>query len=100
MECVIVEPVSRGWAVRTGVCENLMLFRAGGAAERAAHRVAFALATAGEPVELEMRLRDGSAAARYICLPPAGRDHHPLFVRLPGLARTRPRPVEDTAAVA
>lgn len=98
MECVIVEPVAHGWAVRTGACENLMVFRAGGAAERAARKMALALATAGEPVELQVRLRDGSTAARYVCLPSVGREPRPLFIGLPGSAKARTHAAEDATA--
>ena len=69
MLCVNVAPVSDGWAVTCDAVENLMLFRSGAQAEDAARRLAQALAEAGEWVEIEVRMRDGARAARFICTP-------------------------------
>lgn len=69
MLCVKVAPVSDGWAVTCGAVENLMLFRSGAQAEDAARRLAQALAEAGEWAEIEVRMRDGARAARFICTP-------------------------------
>lgn len=80
MECVVVEPLATGWAVRTGVIGNLMVFRSGGAAERAGRTLALALAAAGRAAELHLLLKDGTTAARLVCLPPTGRDPDPLMV--------------------
>ena len=80
MERVIVEPLASGWAVRSDVLDNLMVFSSGSAAERAGRDLAVRLAAAGEPAELQVRLKDGSKAARLVCLPPTDRDPEPLVV--------------------
>lgn len=80
MDRVVVEPLEPGWAVRTGAFANPMVFRSGSAAERAGRDLALSLASAGAPAELHLRLKDGTTAARFVCLPPAGRDPDPLVV--------------------
>jgi len=69
MLCVKVAPVLEGWAVTCDAVENQMLFRSGAKAEDAARRLAQAMAEAGEFVEIEVRLRDGDRAARFVCAP-------------------------------
>lgn len=71
MEVVSVVPAESGWAVRSNAISNEMLFRHGSRAERAARRLAHALAARGEFVELRIYLRDGSLAGRFVCPPPA-----------------------------
>jgi hypothetical protein len=83
MKRVIVEPLASGWAVQAEALDNLMVFRSGNAAERAGRHVALGLASAGEPAELRLRLKDGSTAARVVCLPPTERDPEPLVVGVP-----------------
>lgn len=90
MERVIVEPLSTGWAVRSNAVDNLMVFRSGSAAERAGRHLALGLASAGEPAELQLRLRDGSRAARFVCLPPTDQDPQPLVVSVRPPPRLRP----------
>lgn len=80
MERVVVEPLGTGWAVRTGALDNVMVFRSGRAAERAGRSLALTLAGMGEAAELLLRLKDGSTAARVVCLPPTERDPDPLVV--------------------
>jgi hypothetical protein len=80
MERILVEPMDAGWTVRSDVFENLMVFRSGAAAERTGRDLARGLALAGEPAELQLRLKDGSRAARYIYLPPTDQDPDPLVV--------------------
>ena len=46
-----------------------MVFRSGAKAEDAARRLAQALADAGEFVEIDVVLRDGRRAARFVCAP-------------------------------
>lgn len=95
MERVVVEPLPAGWAVHTAVLDNLMVFRGGGAAERAGRDLALSLAAAGQPAELHLRLKDGSTAARFVCLPPTANDPDPLVVGV----RPRPRaPAEPQGA--
>lgn len=80
MERVVVEPLGAGWVVRTGAVDNVMVFRSGRAAERAGRRLALTLAGMGEAAELLLRLKDGSTAARLVCLPPAEGESDPLVV--------------------
>jgi hypothetical protein len=80
MERIVVEPLGAGWAVRSDIIDNLMVFRSGGAAERTGRDLARSLALAGEPAEVQLRLKDGAKAARVICLPPTDRDPDPLIV--------------------
>lgn len=82
MERIVVEPLGAGWTVRSDIFDNLLVFRSGGAAERAGRNLAERLAFAGEPAELQLRLKDGTSAGRFICLPPTGRDPDPLIVGL------------------
>lgn len=71
MEVVSVVPAECGWAVRSNAICNEMLFSQGGRAERAARRLAHALAARGEYVELRVHLKDGWLAGRFVCPPPA-----------------------------
>jgi len=89
MERVVVEPLATGWAVRTGAFDNLMVFRSGGAAEQAGRTVALALAATGQAAELRLRLKDGSTAGRFVCLPPTERDPDPLMVGVRPRGRVR-----------
>ncbi|HZW15411.1 MAG TPA: hypothetical protein VFF66_04055 [Brevundimonas sp.] len=98
MERVIVEPLASGWAVRSDALDNLMVFRSGSAAERAGRDLALGLAAAGEPAELQLRLKDGSKAARFVCLPPTEWDPEPLVVGV--RPPPRPRPETRTAGLA
>lgn len=76
---VFVEPSQQGWAVRGDFDESPMPFTTGAAAERAAREIALRLADAGEPVVLEIRLRNGERAGRFL-FPPYGGDP-PLAIR-------------------
>lgn len=64
-----VEALPFGWAVRTEQAAGEMLFHRGAAAEAAGRRLAERLASAGVPVKLTVRLRDGSVAGRFIFPP-------------------------------
>lgn len=98
MERVVVEPLGTGWAVQTGALDNLMVFRSGSAAERAGRELALTLAGAGETTELRLRLKDGSTAARLVCLPPTERDPDPLVVGVGLRVRAGTAPSELSAA--
>lgn len=100
MERVIVEPLGSGWAVRSEALDNLMVFRSGRAAERAGRDLALRLASGGEPAELHLRLKDGSKAARFVCLPPTERDPDPLVIAVRPPPRRRPAPSETGSALA
>ncbi len=72
MPCFIfVEPSSDGWIVRGDFSGGPLQFATGARAEQAARDLAHRLADAGEPVILEIRLRDGARAGRFL-FPPHG----------------------------
>jgi len=80
---VIVEPVEAGWTVNVGDVENPMVFSSGRAAERAGRDLAMRLAESGREVQLELRLRGGAVAARFICFPPLEHEKGPLMINTP-----------------
>lgn len=71
---VFVEPSQDGWVVRGDFAASPMEFATGASAEQAARDIAHRLADAGEPVVLEIRLRNGERAGRFLFPPYAG-DH-------------------------
>ena len=72
MPCFIfVEPSGDGWIVRGDFRGRPLQFPTGARAEQAARDLAHRLADAGEPVVLEIRLRDGARAGRFL-FPPHG----------------------------
>lgn len=83
MSTVIVEPVDAGWAVNVDGVENPMIFRSGRAAEQAGRDLAMRLAQGDRCVRLELRLRGGAVAARFMVLPPIDHDDDPLMVQTP-----------------
>jgi|SRR6478672_1080245 len=85
MEKILVKPLGDGWAVETPSTDNPMVFRSGRAAEDAGKRLARRLAKAGATSELELRLRSGVCAGRFLCIPPLGDDDEVLLLGLPGL---------------
>lgn len=86
MQKILVRPLGEGWAVETPSTDNPMVFCSGRAAEDAGKHLARRLAKAGATTELELRLRSGVCAGRFLCVPPAGKDDDVLFLGLPGLA--------------
>jgi hypothetical protein len=83
METIVVEPLARGWAVRTDTVDNPMVFRTGRAAEETARGLAFRLAQAGQLVRLRLKLRNSTTEARLVCLPPLDPEAPPSLVNLP-----------------
>ena len=79
MRTVVVEPAGVVWSVRMDDVEP-QLFMRGRAAEEAARTLAEALAAAGDTVEIQLFLRNGEKAARFICLPPGPEEDKPLLV--------------------
>ncbi|HEY0927959.1 hypothetical protein [Brevundimonas sp.] len=77
---VIVSPVDGGWTVDVEGVDNPMMFASGRAAEDAARELALKLAAAGSDVELELRLRNGARAARFVVLPPVAHEDRPLML--------------------
>jgi hypothetical protein len=85
---ISVEPFGDGWAVRSDQLDNDMVFQRGAAAEAAAKILGDGLARLGRPAKIVIRLRDGTVAGQFACLPrtsnqapsrPAG--HAPWNVR-------------------
>ena len=70
MRTISVTPADAGWAVRSDAIDNALVFRSGARAEAAAKRLGEALASAGELVEIEVLLRGGQRAGRFVCVPP------------------------------
>lgn len=77
---VIVAPVDGGWTVDVEDIDNPMMFVSGRAAEDAARELALKLAAAGADVELELRLRNGQRAARFVVLAPVAHEDRPLMI--------------------
>lgn len=70
MPCFIfVEPSDESWIVRGDFSDSPLEFSTGAQAEQAARDLAHQLADAGEPVVLEIRLRDGARAGRFLFPP-------------------------------
>lgn len=80
MHKVIVEPLANGWAVKADKLANDMVFASGRAAEKAGRDLALKLAEAGEQTELELWLKGGRRAARFVCLPPLPQEDAPLMI--------------------
>src|SRR4051812_8224383 len=74
---VFVEPAAEAWTVRSELFDNSMLFSTGARAEQAARDLARRLADAGEPIVLEVRLRDGAKAGRFLFPPRIGGEVDP-----------------------
>lgn len=66
-----IRPLPDGWAVQCPGIENLLVYRAGSAAEHAARRIAERLSGAGRWVEIHILLRSGAFGARLVCPPSA-----------------------------
>jgi hypothetical protein len=65
---ISVAPEGAGWAVRCpALFDNPMLCRSGARAEAAARALADRLSQAGFDCLLELRLRDGAVAGRFVC---------------------------------
>jgi hypothetical protein len=79
MRTIVVEPAGDAWAVRVDDVEH-QLFVRGRMAEAVARKLAETLAASGEQVEIQLFLRNGEKAARFICLPPASEEDRPLLV--------------------
>lgn len=67
MPCFIyVEPFEDGWVVRGDFSDSPLRFPTGARAEHAARELCHRLSDEGEPVVLEIRLRNGARAGRFL----------------------------------
>ncbi|MCC7267483.1 MAG: hypothetical protein IT546_09125 [Caulobacteraceae bacterium] len=66
MQTISVTPADAGWAVRSEAIVGPLLFRSGAKAEAAAKRLAQALAAVGDPVRIDISLRNGQPGGRYL----------------------------------
>jgi len=64
---IVVEPFAHGWAVKQPSVDNSQVFASGAKAEDAAMRLGERLANAGLPAEIQVYLRDGALAGRFVC---------------------------------
>ena len=83
METISVEPLDGGWAVKTNVVANEMVFRSGHDAETSARALAERLARQGEPVKLQLRLRHTDRTVRMVALPPIHEAEPVRLIELP-----------------
>lgn len=63
---ISVAPAGEGWAVRSEALEAELTFHGGARAEAAARALADQYAEAGREAEVEIFLRDGALAGRYV----------------------------------
>ena len=66
---ICITAAQDGWRVEGDTVENGMMFLSGAEAETAARRLAQRYSDAGQPTEIEVFLRDGSLAGRYMSVP-------------------------------
>ena len=64
---IVVEPLAHGWAVKQPSVDNSQVFASGAKAEAAARNLGARLANAGVPAEIQVYLRDGALAGRFVC---------------------------------
>jgi hypothetical protein len=64
---IVVEPFAHGWAVRQSSVDNSQVFASGAKAEDAAMRLGARLADAGQPAEIQVYVRGGALAGRFLC---------------------------------
>ena len=66
---ICIKAAQDGWRVEGDTVENGMMFLSGAEAETAARRLAERYSDAGQFTEIEVYLRDGSLAGRYVSVP-------------------------------
>ena len=66
---ISITAAQAGWRVQGDTLENGMMFLSGAEAEHAAKQLAQRYADAGQPTEIEVFLRDGTLAGRYVSVP-------------------------------
>ncbi|MBA4014132.1 MAG: hypothetical protein C0481_19915 [Phenylobacterium sp.] len=63
---ILVGPAGDGWAVRSEAFDNELIFEAGGRAEAAARALADRYARSGSAAEVQIFLRNGDLAGRFL----------------------------------
>ncbi|MGZ3377526.1 MAG: hypothetical protein ACXU8S_13100 [Phenylobacterium sp.] len=66
---ISITAAQAGWRVQGDTVENGMMFLSGAEAENAARQLAQRYADAGLVTEIEVYLRDGALAGRYVSVP-------------------------------
>jgi hypothetical protein len=66
MKAISIVPAAGGWMMCSDAIENELFFRSGASAESAAVRLAQGLADAGQGASIEIYIRDGSLARRFV----------------------------------
>ncbi len=66
---IFIRAEQDGWSVQGDTLENGMMFLSGAEAEIAARSLAQRYSDVGQPMEIEVFLRDGSLAGRYVSAP-------------------------------
>jgi hypothetical protein len=66
---ISITAAQAGWRVQGDTLENGMMFLSGAEAETAARQLAQRYADAGQATEIEVFLRDGTLAGRYVSVP-------------------------------
>ncbi len=64
---IVVEPFAEGWAVSQPTIANPQIFASGAKAEDAAIRLGASLAEAGETAEIQVYMRGGALAGKFLC---------------------------------
>ncbi len=62
-----VQPLAGGWVVRPSDRAQAEVYASGARAEDAALRLGARLAQAGQTSEIQVYLRDGALAGRFVC---------------------------------
>ncbi len=70
VQVITVTPTQGGWTVQHDLAENPMMFRSGAKAEAAARDLGGVFAQGGSKAEIQIYLRDGTLAGRFVCVPP------------------------------
>ena len=63
---ITVAPVTTGWTLKCTEADHEIYFRSGADAEAAARNLGARLARAGATVVIQIFLRDGTVAGRYV----------------------------------
>jgi hypothetical protein len=66
-EVITVAPSQGAWIVERRAKARPQVFRSGATAEAAARQLGAAIASGGEATEIQIFLRDGSLAGRFLC---------------------------------